>query len=149
MRGTPGAMGWGIGVALLLSGCASHPPAGQGRRSVPDWYPPPALGHAAIYQVGVASYYGREFHGRRTASSDVFDQQGWTAAHLDLPFGTIIRVTNLENARHCVVKVNDRGPFSKGRILDLSQGAARELGMIQGGKAIVQVQVVKWPDRPP
>jgi rare lipoprotein A len=140
---------WAVVAALSLWGCASHRPAGQGRRSVPDWYPPPALDPAAVYQVGVASYYGKGFHGRRTASSDVFDQKGWTAAHLDMPFGTIIRVTNLENARHCIVKVNDRGPFAGGRILDLAEGAAQELEMIQGGTARVQIQIVKWPDRPP
>lgn len=134
---------------LLVWGCASHPPGGKRERPVPDWVPPPALTHASVYQVGVASYYGKAFHGRRTASSDVFDRRGWTAAHLDLPFGTIIRVTNLENTRHCIVKVNDRGPFSKGRILDLAQGAAEELDMVQGGTARVQIQVVKWPERPP
>lgn len=136
-------------MALSLSGCASHPPAGQRKKPVSDWYPPPAMTHIAVYQVGVASYYGKEFHGRRTANSDVFDQHGWTAAHLDLPFGAIVRVTNLENARHCIVKINDRGPFVKGRILDLAQGAAKELGMVQGGTARVQIQIVRWPDRPP
>ena len=135
-------------MALVLFGCASTPP-GQRARPGPDWVPPPPLTPAAIYQTGVASYYGKEFHGRRTASSDVFDQHGWTAAHLDLPFGAILRVTNLENARHCIVKVNDRGPFARGRILDLAQGAAEALGMVQGGTARVQIQIVKWPDKPP
>jgi rare lipoprotein A len=141
--------GWSLTLALTLAGCASNPPPGQRTRSRPDWVPQPPLSPAAIYQTGVASYYGKEFHGRRTASSDVFDQRGWTAAHLDLPFDTIIRVTNLENTRRCIVKVNDRGPFAKGRILDLAQGAAEALGMVQGGTARVQIQIVKWPDKPP
>ncbi len=139
---------WGLTLALLAAGCASTP-VKQRPRSRPAWIPPPSLSPAAIYQTGVASYYGKGFHGRPTASADVFDQRGWTAAHLDLPFDTIIRVTNLENTRRCVVKVNDRGPFVKGRILDLARGAAEALGMVQGGTARVQIQIVKWPDRPP
>lgn len=141
------AMGWGLIPCLFLAGCASHPPVDKGRSTF-GWSPPPPLSPQAVYQIGVASFYGKGFHGRPTANADVFDRRAWTAAHLDLPFGTVIRVTNLENTRHCIVRVNDRGPYARGRILDLAQGAAEMLGMVEGGTARVRIQIVKWPDRP-
>jgi rare lipoprotein A len=79
--------------------------------------------------VGLASYYGAEFHGKRTSSGEVFDMYKLTAAHRDLPFGTRVLVTNLKNGRSVVVKINDRGPFVEGRIIDLSFEAARRIGM--------------------
>ena len=87
---------------------------------------------------GRASYYATRFHGRRTASGEHFDRKDYTAAHRSLPFGTKVRVTNLENGRHVVVKVNDRGPHTKGRIIDISQAAAREIGM--GGVGNVRIE---------
>lgn len=93
-------------------------------------------------QVGVASYYGAEFHGRPTASGEIFDMNGFTCAHRTLPLGTIVRITNLENGKSIELKVNDRGPFVDGRIVDLSRGAAEKLGMIQLGTAIVKIEVV-------
>jgi rare lipoprotein A len=92
-------------------------------------------------QVGIASYYGREHDGRRTASGEVFDMNGMTAAHRTLPFGTRVRVTNLANGREVTVRINDRGPFRRGRILDLSYGAARKLGIVGRGVAKVRVAV--------
>lgn len=77
---------------------------------------------------GLASWYGTRFHGRKTASGSVYNQNEMTAAHKQLPFGTRIQVTNLRNKRHVVVKVTDRGPFVKNRVLDLSKEAARRLG---------------------
>lgn len=91
---------------------------------------------------GIASYYGPGFHGRPTASGETFDMNAMTCAHLTLPFGTMLRVTNLGNDREVLVRVNDRGPYVGGRILDLSQGAADELGMMETGTAEVELQVM-------
>lgn len=88
---------------------------------------------------GVASYYGNELAGNRTASGERFDPNGMTAAHRSLPFGTRLRVTDPSTGRSVIVRVNDRGPFHKGRILDLSEAAARELGIVRRGRAVVQI----------
>jgi rare lipoprotein A len=89
---------------------------------------------ARVIQSGVASYYGPGFHGRRTANGERFNQYGLTAAHRSLPFGTRLRVTNMRNGRSVIVRVNDRGPYSGGRILDLSTGAARAIGISGTGR---------------
>jgi rare lipoprotein A len=94
------------------------------------------------HQVGTASWYGPGFHGKKTSSGEVFDMHGFTAAHRTMPFGTTLKVKNRENGRWTQVKVNDRGPFVRGRILDLSYGAAKELDMIGTGTALVEIQVV-------
>jgi len=91
---------------------------------------------------GVASYYGDELAGRPTASGEVFDPSGLTAAHPSLPFDTTVRVTNLANDKSVVVRINDRGPFVEGRIIDLSAAAARRIGMIQTGTAAVCIEVL-------
>ena len=92
-------------------------------------------------EVGMASYYGRFHDGRRTASGERFDMELMTAAHRTLPFGTRVRVTNLRNGRQVVVRINDRGPFRKGRVIDLSYAAARKLGFARRGLAKVRVTV--------
>jgi len=92
--------------------------------------------------VGKISFYGSKFHGRRTASGERFDQNALTAAHPRLPFGTRLRVTNLSNGKSVVVRVNDRGPFIKNRILDVSRAAARELEMIDAGVVRARVEVL-------
>ena len=92
----------------------------------------------------MASWYGGEFHGRRTASGERFDQNAMTAAHRSLPFGTQVRVVNLENGRAAVLRINDRGPFVRGRIIDVSRRAAERLGFRAKGFARVEVQVVQW-----
>lgn len=97
---------------------------------------------------GVASWYGEPFHGRRTASGEVYDMEAMTAAHRTLPFGTLLQVRNLDNGRGLRVRVNDRGPFVQGRILDLSRRAARELNMIGPGVARVRLFVVGAPPHP-
>lgn len=94
-------------------------------------------------ETGVASWYGGEFHGRATSSREVYDMNDMTAAHRTLPFGTYVMVTNLENDRSAVVRVNDRGPFVKGRIIDLSYAAARVLGLVGPGTARVRLDVLK------
>jgi len=93
-------------------------------------------------ETGVASYYAGEYHGRRTASGEKFHQGKLTAAHRTLPFGTRVRVTNLENGRSVVVRITDRGPFRRGRVIDVSKQAARKLGFLRDGTAKVRVEVV-------
>jgi rare lipoprotein A (peptidoglycan hydrolase) len=93
------------------------------------------------HQGGLASWYGPGFYGRRTASGTVYTGTALTAAHLSLPFGTLVRVTNLENGRTVVV-IDDRGPFVRGRVIDLSAAAARRLGMTRDGVVQVHLEVV-------
>lgn len=96
-----------------------------------------------IVQTGKASYYGKAFKNKPTASGQKFKPRKRTAAHPDLPFGTKVRVTNLKNGRSVKVRINDRGPFVKGRIIDLSRGAARRIDMIQDGVVNVRLQYRK------
>jgi len=95
-------------------------------------------------QVGVASWYGPGFNGRKTASGEIFDMYALTAAHRTLPFGTLVRVTRLDNGASVVVRINDRGPFKKDRIIDLSYQAALEIGLVSSGTALVELEVVSW-----
>jgi rare lipoprotein A len=127
-----------IGLCLTLAGCsartASVVPAGSPST---DSY---AIGWT---QIGVASWYGEPFHGRLTASGEVYDMDLMTAAHQALPFGTRIRVDNRDNNRSIELVVNDRGPFVKNRILDVSRSGARALGMIGPGTAQVLITILK------
>ncbi len=93
--------------------------------------------------VGYASYYADKYHGRQTADGEIFNMHDYTAAHRNLPFGTVLIVTNLENGKKVKVRVNDRGPFVKGRILDLSLQAAKDIGLIKTGIAKVQLKILK------
>ena len=97
-------------------------------------------------QTGAASWYGRQFHGRKTASGETFDMNGLTAAHRTLPLNCYIRVTNKENGKSVVVKINDRGPFHGNRVLDLSYGAAKRLGVTNAGVAKVSIERVDDPN---
>ncbi|MBS1213697.1 MAG: rare lipoprotein [Proteobacteria bacterium] len=97
-------------------------------------------------QVGVASYYSDKFHGRRTANGERYNREEMTADHPSLPFGTVLRVVNLDNQRSVEVRINDRTRLPKGRILDLSRRAARELGMVNTGLAKVAIEVVQGDD---
>lgn len=105
-----------------------------------------AAGFAAITlpayaaNLGHASYYGREFAGKRTASGEKFVPSGLTAAHRSLPFGTKLKLTNILNGRSVVVRVNDRGPFVRGRVIDVSQGAAQALGFVGRGTATLRIE---------
>lgn len=92
--------------------------------------------------TGTASWYGGKFHGRKTANGEVYNQNALTAAHRYLPFGTEVVVTNHNNGESVVVRINDRGPFTGGRIIDLSRRAAAEIGMINSGTARVTVEVL-------
>src|SRR5262245_24810615 len=102
--------------------------------------PPPVSGGV---QVGVASWYGPGFHGNRTANGEIYDQYELTAAHRTLPLGTRAMVTNLANGRSVEVRINDRGPFVDGRVIDLSYAAARTLGMVGPGTAHVRIEVLR------
>ncbi|MBN1197349.1 MAG: septal ring lytic transglycosylase RlpA family protein [Candidatus Aminicenantes bacterium] len=120
-------------VLLLMSACAHH-------RHV-DREPGAAVagGHA---MEGTASWYGKKFHGRRTANGEIYDMHLLTAAHKTLPFHTLVRVTRLDTGRSVMVRINDRGPFVAGRIIDLSFAAARRLGMTEDGTAAVRLEAV-------
>ena len=119
-----------LGLAcLVLAGCAS------GRVGAPT-VPVPANRETADdgeISRGLASWYGEKFHGRRTASGERFDMNALTAAHPSLPFGSRVRVRNLRNGREVEVRINDRGPFTGGRVIDLSRAAAQVLGLVQAG----------------
>ncbi|MEV4849043.1 septal ring lytic transglycosylase RlpA family protein [Acinetobacter lwoffii] len=97
-------------------------------------------------QTGTASWYGRQFHGRKTASGETFDMNAMTAAHRSLPLNCYIRVTNRNNGKSVVVKVNDRGPFHGNRVVDLSYGAAKQLGITSAGTAKVSIERVAGPN---
>jgi rare lipoprotein A len=96
---------------------------------------------------GLAAYYSRRLHGRRTASGRAFDQNGMTAAHPTLPFGTRVKVTNTRNHRTAIVRINDRGPTQSGRVIDLSRAAAKKLGIRRAGVIPVRLEVVSAPAR--
>jgi rare lipoprotein A len=118
-------------IILCLSlGACSWVPKGDGQLDV------------GIKDRGVASWYGEQFHGRQAANGELFDMEALTAAHRTMPLGSVVRVVNLTNGKHLYVRITDRGPYEKGRILDLSHGAAVQLGMEHGGLAHVQVEIV-------
>ncbi|MEJ2108828.1 MAG: septal ring lytic transglycosylase RlpA family protein [Acidobacteriota bacterium] len=94
------------------------------------------------YETGQASWYGKKFQNKRTASGEKFDMNQFTAAHPTLPFNTIVRVENMKNGRKVEVRINDRGPFVKGRIIDLSRKAAEQLDMVRDGIVPVRIQVL-------
>ncbi len=136
-------------LALALAACGSSASKGVYKLGKPykiagRWYQP--VFDPEYDEVGVASWYGRQFHGRRTANGETFDLDELTAAHPTLPLPSIVRVTNLANNRQIEVRVNDRGPFAKGRIIDLSQEAARRLGFERQGTARVRVQFLRLAD---
>ena len=131
-------------LALGLVGCATARPGSPAGAQAPAAAPSPGPAHpdAGKRIAGVASWYGQQHQGRRTASGEVFDMNKLMAAHRTFPFGTRLRVTNIENGRSVVVRVNDRGPHVDGRILDLSRQAATTLGMIDAGTARVEAVVL-------
>ncbi len=101
-----------------------------------------------IKDRGVASWYGEQFHGKQAANGEIFNMEALTAAHRTMPLGSVVRVINVNNGKHLYVRITDRGPYEKGRILDLSHGAAVRLGMEQGGVTHVQVEIVgeRYPE---
>ena len=139
-------------LALLVGACGSRIPGPTGtpyraymvgqpyQISGRTYYPREDFGYD---RTGVASWYGSDFHGRRTANGETYDMNALTAAHTTLPMPTIVRVTNLDNGRSVVVRINDRGPFADDRIIDMSRAGARELGFADKGLARVRVAVLR------
>ena len=154
-----------LALLLLLAACSGARTSGEA--SLPQtrgvykvgepyavngrWYRPQY--DPAYEAVGIASWYGAAFHGRRTANGEIFDRNRLTAAHPTLPLPSLVEVTNLENGRRLVVRVNDRGPFVDGRLIDLSEAAARRLGFRRKGLARVRVRFLRLAEdargRPP
>lgn len=129
------------GILAAGIGCArkstAHVPAS------PSPVQPAKIGST---ETGIASWYGHPYHGRRAASGEIYDMEQFTAAHRTLPFGTWLEVTNLQNRKVVDVRINDRGPFVDGRIIDLSLAAARVIGLVGPGIARVQLKVIAAPD---
>jgi len=121
-----------LGLALLSCG---------EKRTVRAAVPPPVGGA----EVGIASWYGHPYHGRAAASGEIYDMEQFTAAHRTLPFGTLVRVVNLENEKSVEVRINDRGPFAGDRIIDLSHAAAQAIGLIGPGTALVRLEMMQMP----
>ena len=143
-------------ACLLLVGCSTSPrfatredsggsrgnktsETGKGEESRA-----PASGRVLLTLEGVASYYAEDFNGKLTSNGETYDMNGLTAAHRTFPFGTKVRVTNLENGKSVIVRINDRGPFKEGRIIDLSRGAAERVDLIPTGTARVKLEVLEW-----
>jgi len=147
----------GVAAALLVAACAQQPvapslppasesPPAQTQQPPPPSAPParvPTTGEAGWTQRGRVSLYGASFAGKTTASGERFDPDALTMAHRTLPFGTIVRVTNVENQRSVEVRVNDRGPFVAGRIADVSMAAAQRLGMVADGVIDGIIEVIR------
>jgi rare lipoprotein A len=140
-------------ATILLIGCASTPRfAERGERHSDERKPavqteqPIQKGSGKILLTleGIASYYAHDFHGKQTSNGEIFDMNALTAAHRTFPFGTKVRVTNLENSKIVIVRVNDRGPFIEGRMMDLSMGAAKEIDLIRTGTTRVRLEVLEW-----
>jgi rare lipoprotein A len=132
-----------VGLLLLSTGCLHrrrHP-------MPPRVGAPPGAPPAKIVQneQGIASWYGHPFHGRPTASGEIYNMHDLTAAHRTLPFGTRVRVHDLDNGRDVEVRINDRGPFVEGRIIDLSNGAAKSMQMLGAGTAHVSLEILDLP----
>lgn len=107
----------------------------------------PLASHQGFVQQGLASWYGRKFHGRKTSNGETYNMYAMTAAHKTLPLGTWVRVTNRSNGRQTVVRVNDRGPFVEGRIIDLSYAAAEKLGVVGPGTAPVRIEALGFREQ--
>ena len=116
-------------AVLIVAGCATKRPV--------------ASDPVPYAERGIASWYGTPFHGRRPASGERYDMHQLTAAHRTLPFGAVVRVTNLRNGRSVKVRITDRGPWVDGRIIDLSRAAAKKIKMIESGTAPVKIRVIR------
>ena len=126
------------------------PPTADKPTSSPDSYPSAAAeinreAKPVEVETGIASWYGAPYHNRRGSNGEVYDMNAMTAAHRTLPLGSVVRVTNLQSEKSAVVRITDRGPFIEGRIIDLSQAAAKQIGLVQKGTGRVRVEVLKTP----
>lgn len=152
---------WVLAVLVLIYGCAASgtapkpPPEYSKPSKSPEKYPKPYKVYGKWYQPlpdsrgfrqrGLASWYGQDFHGKKTSSGEIYNMYAMTAAHKTLPLGTYVRIHNLENSRTIEVRINDRGPFVRGRIIDLSYSAAKKLGLVGPGTARVEVVALGTP----
>ena len=150
----------GCVVGVVVTGCATSPrfasrstsPSpkgdknGESTKPAESKVPRNLIGKVLLTLEGVASYYADEFHGKQTSNGEIYDMNDLTAAHRTFPFGTKVRITHLENGKTVLVRVNDRGPFHEGRIIDLSLGAAKELDLVKTGTARVRIEVLEWGD---
>lgn len=128
-----------LSLAGLLAACAGQRPTPMAPAPIPTGPELPAPEQAVFTQSGLASWYGRNHHGKTTASGEPFDMEALTAAHRNLPFGTVVRVTSAATNRTIKVRINDRGPYIAGRVIDLSARAARDLGIAKMGVGPVRV----------
>ena len=126
-------------VLSVQMGCAG--PTAQVRNE------PSKGARAERVEYGIASWYGQKFHGRKTASGERFNMYEYTAAHRTLPFGTRVRVVGLRNNRSVLVRINDRGPFVRGRVIDLSYVAARDMAMLESGLEKVRLEILSASGR--
>lgn len=136
-------------ICILLFGCATSPRYTRGRGAIrPSVHSKKKIiaspgKHAGEHALrGVASYYGTGFHGKKTASGERFNMHDLTAAHKTLPFNTRVKVINLANRKSVIVRINDRGPYKKGRIIDLSKAAAQKIGMMKNGTVKVRLIIL-------
>src|ERR1700731_938283 len=141
-----------VAALTLLAGCARHPPSssagngsglykvGQPYQIDGTWYYPAE--DFSYDETGIASWYGADFHGKNTANGEVFDFNELTGAHRTLPMPSVVQVTNLDNGRSIKLRVNDRGPYARGRIIDVSRRAAQLLGFEGAGTAKVRVKIL-------
>ncbi len=134
-------------IALLLINCHSAPRYGnKGNASIFTTSPKGKVTNHRTTITGVSSFYAEDFHGKITANGETYDMYGLTAAHKTLPFNTLVKVTNLDNDKSLTLRINDRGPYAKGRILDCSYGAAVKLGFVGQGTARVKINVIEFGD---
>lgn len=151
-----------IAIALLLSACSHKPvtvavppapptapegtpPIESGQSQPPQDIEVPPGTKPLLIETGIASWYGAPYHNRRGSNGEIYDMHAMTAAHRTLPLGSIVRVTNPANGSSAIVRITDRGPFIAGRVIDLSQAAAQQIGLIRKGTAEVRVEVLKTP----
>jgi rare lipoprotein A len=135
----------------FISGCTTSEPTPPQPASYPKpyrvfgkWYQP-LPDSKGFRQRGIASWYGKNFHGKKTSNGEIYDMYAMTAAHKTLPLGTYVRVQHIENKRELEVRINDRGPFVRGRIIDLSYTAAKKLGIVGPGTADVEIVALGMP----
>ena len=133
-------------TAAIVSGCASSPRFTRERSGGSNTHSASGDSKSLKTMEGIASYYADDFNGKKTANGETYDMYKMTAAHRSLPFNTKVKVTNLDNKRSIVVRINDRGPFKLERIIDLSMAAATQLGMKGAGTANVKLEVIEWGD---
>ena len=143
-------------IGVLCVNCAPSPRYKSGKSSITapkkekkksdKQNKTPSFNKSKKVYKGISSFYGPKFHGKLTANGEIFDMYGVTAAHKEFPFNTVTRVTNEKNGKSLIIRINDRGPYVDGRILDCSFGAAKKLGFVGEGTAPVKIEILEWGD---